>query len=156
MSNPSMKLPFHVSLVGLACFLVSLLLPAVEAKVFGATTVFMGWQATASAVGLGIETLIAMARSHTREHIGYVVLGAAGVLNIVFLITPLALMLGTGPKGIRRWLTAIAILGLVFALLAPRLIEDMQLYALTGYYVWLLAYVVLLASLVRAGQSRGK
>jgi hypothetical protein len=151
-----MKIPLHVSLFGLACFIVSLLLPAVQAKVLGAPAVFMGWQATAWAVGLGVDSLTNMARFRTWEDIGHVVVGVSGILNFVFVITPVVLMWGAVAKGIWRVLTATSLAGLLFAFVSPLTLESMHPLALSGYYVWLLAYVVLLAALALAGKVQRK
>jgi hypothetical protein len=156
MRNPPIKISLHVSLFGLACFIVSQLLPAVQAKVLGAPAVFMGWQATVWAVGLGIDSLTNMARFHTWEDIGHVVRGVAGVLNFVFVITPVVLIWGTVAKGIWRVLMAISLAGLLFAFVTPLTLEDMHPSALSGYYVWLLAYVVLLAALALAWKVQRK
>jgi len=145
--NPAFKNSFRFALCGFLCFIASLALPSIRLIALGSPAIFSGLQATAWAIGLGFESIAHVAAAHS---LGKIVLGAASILNITFFITP-AIQVWCRPQPRVVWgLGIVSVLGLLFGLIAPTVLEDMHPVALIGYFVWLAGYCFIIASLILA------
>ena len=146
--NSEMKTAFRISLFGLACLIISLLLPAIQTKVLGSPTVFMGWQAMVWAFFIGADTFSDLLKIHTWEAIKLLALGISAMLNIVFVGVPVVLIRGTSTIWIWRTLTLVSLAGFLLATMAPLNIAYIHSSTLIGYYVWIFAYLMLMLALV--------
>jgi hypothetical protein len=138
---------YWFAICGLVCFLASLALPSIQLSVLGSPAIFFGAQATIWAIGLGFEAIVHGLTFHDFEKVGYVILGAAGVLNIAFLIVP-ALQILSRLRQNELWcLVAVSLLGFLLGLIAPLALEAMHPVELIGYYVWLVGYGFIIGSI---------
>jgi hypothetical protein len=120
-------------------FLCSLLLPALENIVLSRAVIWQGWRAIAAAVCM---------LSDAARDPSLLLLGAAGLGNAVFLIAPWLLLFGKPSGASLRVLVGAIIAALFLALWAPHSSMAGSPKLLMGYFSWLLAYAVLLGSVV--------
>jgi len=136
----------YVAMAGFGCFAISLFLPSMELNVLGAPTTFSGLQAMAWAIGLGLDWATYSQSTTPLAKVGLVALGLAGILNIIFLAAPVVLIYFSAARRLVKWLTRGAIVGLLLGIVAPFALVASQLHPLTGYFVWLVGYGLLLWS----------
>ena len=134
-------------------FVCALLLPAFENVVLGKVVSWEGWRASALAI---------WALNDLTKDPAFGLLGVAGLGNIVFIVTPW-LLLFRAPSNITLRILSSAIVGaFLMGILVPQAEIAGSPKLLVGYFVWLLAYVVLLGSVmlfqnskVRHGSNNG-
>lgn len=120
-------------------FLFSLFLPAIENRVLGKVVTWEGWRTAFVA----IWSLGDIANDQT-----LVVLGVAGLGNLVFVVAPLLLSYTIHAVALRLFCGAI-VCALAFALWVPLSTSVGSPRLLVGYFVWLLAYAALLTSAIQ-------
>jgi uncharacterized membrane protein YuzA (DUF378 family) len=136
--------PIKLATLGLICLLISLAIPSIKLLVFQKPIDFYGFNATASAIGLMCSSPV---------KIKYVVLGVAGISNIIFLLTPLVLLKSANRKSLLL-LNVFALIGFAFAVAAPSMVADLRPTLLAGYYVWLAGYILqILAITLKSAKS---
>lgn len=119
-------------------FLSSLLLPALENVVLGEVASWEGWRVTAIAI---------WALSDVIKDPDFILLGAAGLGNLVFLVAPW-LLFGKPSRSKLRALTGAVVVAFMLALWAPYLPGAGSTKLLVGYFTWLSAYAALLGSVL--------
>ena len=148
--TPYLKASLWLAISGLLCFIAALMLPSVSLIVLGNSIILSGLQANAWAVGLGIEFVTRAFATHTLIDAKLIILGIAGVLNIVFVITPATLMLSAPRRPMLRWLGGASLVGLMLGVLVPFMLENMHSFVLIGYFVWLLGYGLIFGAVIVA------
>ena len=142
--------PFQIALSGLLCFVISLPLPAVRVIIFSSPADVAGWQAMASAVGLGAAACFHIFESHTWNDVRLALLGIAGSSNLAFIALPVALHRRFYGIAVLRWFGAVSAIGVMLAAVAPFAFEKTLPKLLIGYYIWLLGYGLLLVAVILA------
>lgn len=141
-----------LAVLGIGSLAISQVLPAVEFQVLGEATAFAGWQASVWALRLGFGALMQLLTEPQIESAGFLLLGCAALLNLVFVAAPLVMLyrpnrLTLGIMG------ACAMGGFVCGIFAPEMWGDDPPARLIGYYVWLIAYVFLLLSVASSWKN---
>lgn len=129
--------PIRLAVLALGCLLISLIIPSIQIQIMGHPATFLGWQATASAMGLFLES----AAKATN-----VVIGSAALGNMLFVAVPLV-MAGRANISALRALFIFAAFAFAAALAAPFTL-DIKLRLLIGYYVWLLGHTLQLIAII--------
>lgn len=119
-------------------FLFSLFMPAVETRLFGKPVAWEGWR---------IALLAIWSLGELANKPSWAAVCLAGIGNIVFLVAPLLLCRPVGGAA-RRAFCGGVVCALAFALGAPVSAGIGSPRPLTGYFVWLMAYVALLLSAI--------
>jgi hypothetical protein len=145
--------PLRMAWLGLAALVASLLLPSVRLTVMGGPMELSGWIAVYCAAALGSEVAWNLVTGVAGQHAAQVLPAVACVLNLVFVMTPVLMARGALTPGRLRALAAAALAGLLLALASPFALAGSSPSVLAGYFVWLLAYGALLASLVLARRA---
>ena len=147
-----MDRPLQLVTMSLIVCGLALVMPSVGFQAFGSPVELVGWQATYSALGLGSQGLVEAVAHPTNEAWRYLGLVLAAAMNVSFVLAAVMLARPTKAKGTLRLLVGFVSLGLVLAVTAPWMPENQTVSVLIGYYVWLLAYGVLLSAVTCAWQ----
>jgi hypothetical protein len=119
-------------------FLLSIFMPAVETKVFGKAVAWEGWRIAL----IAIWSLGDVAKTPS-----WAAVCIAGLGNVVFILAPLLLCRPVGVAA-RRAFCGVVVCALAFALVAPVAPGVGSPKLLVGYFVWLMAYVAMLISVM--------
>lgn len=144
---PTMKIALRLSVCGLMCLIASLFLPSLKLTILGTPAIFMGWQATIWAIGLGFDALVHIGSLSTHESLKFLILGIAGILNIVFVAVPAILLWKRSHRSTLLWLGSALFIGVFLGLVAPFVIENMNPTTLVGYFVWIFGCVLQLGAI---------
>jgi hypothetical protein len=139
----------------LFCLVLALVMPAIRVQVFRTPVDLSGWQAAIWALGLGGQSLLDAVTQPVDQAWRCIVLGLAAAMNIAFVLALIALVRNARARNDGRWLIGLALFGGLLAAAAPWLPENPPAKTLMGYYVWLTAYLMLLAALVCKREKRG-
>ncbi len=153
----SHRLSRLLAVCALICFLLSLLLPSVRVIVMGAVVALRGWEAMIWTIDLGCEALAEMAASRNSPSVDFDLLAGnllaviTGVSNIVLLVGPVLNLRSSPRRTVTVGLLAISALGFMLGPVAALVeIESAHSTLLAGYFVWILAYVLLVGSQLAA------
>ena len=125
-------------------FLFSMLMPAVETKLFGKPVVWEGWR---------IALLAIWSFGDLANKPSWAAVFLAGLGNIVFLAAPL-LICRPVDAAARRAFCGGVVCALAFALAAPASPAAGSPRLLVGYFVWLTAHAALLISAISYVKTR--
>jgi|GEM_PF-2577718 len=129
---------------GLGCFLLSLMLPAFQMTMFGQEVTFAGWRAWGSSLAFALD-----GDNLSRDGVKYIFLGVSGLLNLVFVMMPVALMRTVRRKQLFQLSLATAS-GLILAVLSPWVLFDLITHLSVGFWLWILGYVLVMAAVIMA------
>ena len=144
-----MHTSMRLALCGLACFVTSLVLPAIQLQILGEPTSFLGWQASIWALILGGPQLLQAFTERILQNKEFILLGLLAIMNLAFVATPLILKYWFRRKAL-FFVDALSFSGLILGMVVPQTMNEMQPVAQLGYFVWLVGYGLLLASIILA------
>ena len=144
-----MHIAMRLALGGLVCFVTSLALPAIQLQILGEPTSFLGWQASLWALGLGGSQLLQVFTERNMQNKEFILLGLLAVMNMVFVATPIILKYWLRRKAL-FFVGALSLSGLILGMVVPQIMNEIQPVIQLGYFVWLIGYGLLLASIILA------
>jgi uncharacterized paraquat-inducible protein A len=148
--NNEMDRPLKLATLSLICLVLALVMPAIRIQALGTTTDLNGWHASLWAFGTGVESLLGIYMHPAGTGWRYIALALSAVMNVTFILAVATLARKNGSQNNIRRMTVFAALGILLAIAAPWLPDIKPTSVLAGYYLWLVAYVVLLSALASA------
>ncbi len=137
-----MRRAYFYSLLALCLLVMSLLLPAMEAKVLGAPAIFSGWFTVFFGLQGAWENIGSLLGGEDRTNWKFLLAALSAGFNLTFFVTPFIVR---NLRSSRIRLIAAGLcsgMGFILGVLAYLVFADMKIVLQPGYYLWLLGYVV--------------
>jgi len=137
-----MRRAYFYSLLALCLLFMSLLLPALEAKVLGASATFSGWFTVLFGLRGAWESMQSWLGGGDKASWKFLLAAFGAGFNLTFFVAPFVLR-NVESSRLRLIVTGTCSgTGFLLGVLVYLAFADMKIVPQPGYYLWLLAYVV--------------